>query len=748
MKSFLLLLATLNSAFVLSVFQSSPDNDYQQCVGYALDFERLQELSSNDIESLMGSNPLQATHVYSRSKVQNIVQEESGSNQVIGPQCLGSRHRLQETMEGVAVYGADILVTMGACMTQDTDYYGLSYSGSFLNTLSESGGIQALNGKTFASINVEKGYSPRKSKDEAIRAIAKHLSIDNLDVGEPDLEVFVSTGGDFLAYRSYSIIKDSAATDLVEVVVDAHDLSILSKCSLAGDSSEPYERRLRSKNNGQRNLQFNCQSCADHSTPIEWSEGETTSCPIKSLYLDNTLLSTTCTIGVNLNDNSQVMGPGPVDALYWNGTLDCYGSTDCSAVALPDCRDALSDIQFAGVAAMQYLQNNLGVNGGLSPDAQFPVAVKSYAHYQEKYCNAFFSPSTNSIYFGDCNCHTWAPLVAVDIVGHELYHGVTLHSSGLVYSGQSGGLNEAYSDIFGTVLEFYINDYEDPPDFTIAEQVGAVLRNLENPFYKSIKSVCDWYSGMNVHYASGALNKAYVKSVRACQANGCDDLRGCAMTVGKTFLYSNMNGLTKTSDFLDAAKASCNMVDEFFAVQKPYTGCSASQVGAFIREGWAAVDVAISSSGCVVSDTCPGSTPQPTPSPTRMPPTPNPTPGPTPYPTPNPTTFNPTPIPTPIPTTSPTSRPTPAPVQQTSPNEAPPPNPAPSVQPTLAPTPNPLLPTTEDSSPDDDEVKDCGDDDDEDSEDGHGGIGWFVFWGNCLKIVFGGGDDDNDEDFV
>jgi Zn-dependent metalloprotease len=63
----------------------------------------------------------------------------------------------------------------------------------------------------------------------------------------------------------------------------------------------------------------------------------------------------------------------------------------------------------------------------------------------------------------------WTPLTTIDVVAHELAHGMTAYSSDLYYDGQSGGLNEAYSDILGTIIEFYINDRIDRPDFLIGE---------------------------------------------------------------------------------------------------------------------------------------------------------------------------------------------------------------------------------------------------------------------------------------
>ena len=60
--------------------------------------------------------------------------------------------------------------------------------------------------------------------------------------------------------------------------------------------------------------------------------------------------------------------------------------------------------------------------------------------------------------------------MTLDVIAHELGHGLTEKSSSLEYSLESGGLNEGYSDILGTMIEFHINDAMDPPDFLIGEE--------------------------------------------------------------------------------------------------------------------------------------------------------------------------------------------------------------------------------------------------------------------------------------
>lgn len=185
------------------------------------------------------------------------------------------------------------------------------------------------------------------------------------------------------------------------------------------------------------------------------------------------------------------------------------------------------------------------------------------------------------------------------------HSGVTSESSKLIYAYQSGGLNEGYSDVIAATIEFYVNDTKDTPDFLLGENLGGkILRDMENPRNdgRSIDNVCSFNNNLSVHYTSGVLNKAFVKSVRACQANGCSDERGCTLLLGPLFMYANIQKLTKMSGYLDSASQTCKVVDEFFNVQKPDTTCTTSQATEFVKEGWSSVGVTISS-------TCGTSTP-------------------------------------------------------------------------------------------------------------------------------------------
>ncbi|MGW2233641.1 M4 family metallopeptidase, partial [Streptomyces sp. NPDC001759] len=140
------------------------------------------------------------------------------------------------------------------------------------------------------------------------------------------------------------------------------------------------------------------------------------------------------------------------------------------------------------------------------------VGAYSRVHYGSSYVNAFWDDSCFCMTYGDGSGNTH-PLTSLDVAGHEMSHGVTSNTAGLNYSGESGGLNEATSDIFGTGVEFYANNASDVGDYLIGEKIdingdGSPLRYMDKPS-KDGGSADYWSSSvgnLDVHYSSGVAN--------------------------------------------------------------------------------------------------------------------------------------------------------------------------------------------------------------------------------------------------
>jgi Zn-dependent metalloprotease len=101
--------------------------------------------------------------------------------------------------------------------------------------------------------------------------------------------------------------------------------------------------------------------------------------------------------------------------------------------------------------------------------------LMSYVHFGNNYANAFWDGSKMT--YGDGNSQ-YSAFTTIDICGHEITHAVTTYTADLIYQDESGALNEAFSDIFGTCVEFYADN---TPNWLMGEDIGNPIRSLSNP---------------------------------------------------------------------------------------------------------------------------------------------------------------------------------------------------------------------------------------------------------------------------
>ena len=202
-----------------------------------------------------------------------------------------------------------------------------------------------------------------------------------------------------------------------------------------------------------------------------------------------------------------------------NYTTDLNGGTSGAGTTFTDADNTwgtglASNRQTAGVDAhygsqltWDYYKNVHGRNGIFNNGA----GARSRVHYGNAYVNAFWDGTQMTYGDGSGNTH---PLTAIDVAGHEMSHGVTEATAGLNYSGDAGGLNEATSDIFGTMVEFYANNPNDVGDYLIGEKIningnGTPLRYMDKPSKDGRGSQDCWTTGtknLDPHYSSGPLN--------------------------------------------------------------------------------------------------------------------------------------------------------------------------------------------------------------------------------------------------
>ncbi|MCI4569432.1 M4 family metallopeptidase [Lysobacter sp. CFH 32150] len=161
----------------------------------------------------------------------------------------------------------------------------------------------------------------------------------------------------------------------------------------------------------------------------------------------------------------------------------------------------LNDAHYFGAVVFNMYQAYMS-----APPLTFQLSMR--VHYSNNYENAFWDGS--SMTFGD-GATTFYPLVSLDVSAHEVSHGYTEQQSNLTYSGQSGGINEAYSDIAGEAAEFFMRGTN---DFNVGAEIfkaSGALRYMCNPTQdgRSIDHASNYTSGMDVHHSSGVYNKAF-----------------------------------------------------------------------------------------------------------------------------------------------------------------------------------------------------------------------------------------------
>jgi Zn-dependent metalloprotease len=233
------------------------------------------------------------------------------------------------------------------------------------------------------------------------------------------------------------------------------------------------------------------------------------------------------------------------------------------------------------------------------------MTIRSTVHFGKNYCNAFWNGEQMT--YGDGNGTTCKPLSGgLDVVGHELTHGVTDFSSELIYEYESGALNEAFSDMMGNSIEFYADaEGRDPaatPDWRIGEDVIDVydnpgFRNMADPQeFGDPDHYAERYKGEDdnggVHTNSGIPNHAYYLLVNGGKNAGCTGsgdehthTRGCGITVEgiglaetEQIFYQAFTGLTEYANMCDARNATVALGG--------YQG-----FGANVSDAWAAVGV-------------------------------------------------------------------------------------------------------------------------------------------------------------
>lgn len=239
--------------------------------------------------------------------------------------------------------------------------------------------------------------------------------------------------------------------------------------------------------------------------------------------------------------------------------------------------------------------------------------AKAMVHFGNGIANAFWDPTCDCMLYGDGDGDMFKkPLVALDVTGHELTHGVVdstarleptrVDAAGNQY-GEPGSLNESLADIFGSSVEFFANNPKNPPNYLLGEKLGLAqkfLRRLDHPSLDQLEGAIDYWSPQvyytEVHAGSGVSSHAYYL---LAEGSGRKTIGGVAYDsptygglpvqgIGRTkatavFYRALTRYMVSTTDFHDARVATLQAAKDLY-------GADSTEYRT-VDTAWAAVNV-------------------------------------------------------------------------------------------------------------------------------------------------------------
>ncbi|MGL5819545.1 MAG: protealysin inhibitor emfourin [Phycicoccus sp.] len=240
-------------------------------------------------------------------------------------------------------------------------------------------------------------------------------------------------------------------------------------------------------------------------------------------------------------------------------------------------------------------------------------------HYGQNYANAFWDGT--QMVFGDGDGEVFLPFTrSLDVIAHELAHGVTQYTSNLTYQGQSGALNESVSDVFGAlVVQRARGQAADAADWLIGADLladgvqGKALRSMAEPgtayddprlgkdpqpgHWRDYVETTDDNGG--VHINSGIPNKAFHVVATTLGGNAWE-------SAGQIWVDTVTGEISPDCDFATFAKLTVEAAGRRFG--------ETSREADAVRAGWDAVGVAPPSPSSTAGS--PGGAPASEPAPT------------------------------------------------------------------------------------------------------------------------------------
>ena len=400
--------------------------------------------------------------------------------------------RYQQTFRGIPVYGENVIVSENA----------------------KTGRVEALFGRLVTGLAKEIPATPIRVDSAQALAIAQRAALGSAVANAHKSQLMIYVDADNRAHRAYVVqlsgVRNGGPTAPL-VIVDAESGKILLK-------RENFQTAEIGTGPGGN------EKIGQYEYGTDFG------------YLDVIQNGSTCTMEtdkvktIDVNHTTQQTGPA-----------FSYTCPRHTGDAINGAYSPLNDAHYFGHVVFDMYSDYMNA-------APLTVKLSLAVHYGVNYENAGWNSTTATMIFGDGR-NTFYPLVSLDVLGHEVSHGYTSQNSNLNYdSGQSGGMNESFSDMAGEAAEYYMNGVA---DFMVGAQIfkgTGALRYMCNPTQDgiSIDNAANMPPrGMDNHYSSGVYNKAFCNLAKTPGWS--------AKTAFQAFARANRDYWTPTTQWNDGA---------------------------------------------------------------------------------------------------------------------------------------------------------------------------------------------------
>ena len=380
--------------------------------------------------------------------------------------------RVQQMHQGYPVFGADAIVHVPA--TQGGNR-------SLRNIAASPGPTTKMNGVIYQDLNADLQNTPPGvfEKSQADKAAAQALELARKTYGESETKVNTSK---LMVYIDHN--KKAHWVFMVNVYMNAvtvHEVPANPVYLLDAQTFEVYQ---------------------------SWNDIKTASTVVKGGGVGGNPKTGVMNYDGRPTDpaplnvtRTTIIGAGGICALQ-NENANVFNGRSASAVVKYFCNQTnathnsvywrtdsdaanggfspVNDALYAGTVVQNLYKSWLGVPMLKTANGQ-PMVLNVYAHYGKNWENAAWDPNTQQVHLGD-GADMFYPLTSVGILAHEVSHGFTSQHSDLIYSDQSGSMNEAFSDMSAQAAEFFsngTNSWQIGPE--VVKENNVALRYLDTP---------------------------------------------------------------------------------------------------------------------------------------------------------------------------------------------------------------------------------------------------------------------------